>query len=122
VTSVPLAHVGGIPIEETLGSLGPALLLALGVAWANLRARLRRARSRQRARPPRKKGRAARPLSIRNSDDESGALAQRRHTASDLHPGETAPHEPRRATPLLLAANASVRTCTEFAPATDEHE
>ena len=26
----PIAHVGGIPIEETLGSLGPALLLAAG--------------------------------------------------------------------------------------------
>ena len=24
---LPLAHVGGIPIEETLGSFGPALLL-----------------------------------------------------------------------------------------------
>lgn len=41
-----LAHVGGVPIEETLGSLGPALLVGLGVAWGNLRARLRRARSR----------------------------------------------------------------------------
>jgi hypothetical protein len=37
-----VGHVGGIPIEETLASLGPALLVALGVAWANLRARLRR--------------------------------------------------------------------------------
>jgi hypothetical protein len=44
--SATLAHVGGVPIEETLGSLGPALLVGLGVAWANLRARLRRARSR----------------------------------------------------------------------------
>ena len=39
---LPLAHVGGIPIEETLGSLGPALLLGFGAAWAKLRARLRR--------------------------------------------------------------------------------
>jgi hypothetical protein len=38
---IPIAHVGGIPIEETLGSFGPALLLGLGVAWAKLRARLR---------------------------------------------------------------------------------
>jgi hypothetical protein len=50
---VPVAHVGGIPIEETLGSLGPALLVGFGVAWANLRARLRRVRSRASA--PRKK-------------------------------------------------------------------
>jgi hypothetical protein len=41
VTGVPLAHVGGLPIEETLASFGPALLLGLGVAWAKLRARLR---------------------------------------------------------------------------------
>ena len=35
------AHVGGIPIEETVGPLGPALLAGFGVAWATLRARLR---------------------------------------------------------------------------------
>ena len=50
--SAPVAHVGGIPIEETLASLGPALLVAFGVAWANLRARLRRVRSRATARAP----------------------------------------------------------------------
>ena len=37
----PLAHVGGIPIEETVGPLGSALLIGFGVAWANIRARLR---------------------------------------------------------------------------------
>ena len=36
------AHVGGIPIEETVGPLGPALLIGFGMAWANIRARLRR--------------------------------------------------------------------------------
>jgi hypothetical protein len=46
VIGVPFAHVGGIPIEETLASFGPALLVGLGVAWAQLRARLRRVRSR----------------------------------------------------------------------------
>jgi hypothetical protein len=46
VISVPFAHVGGIPIEETLGSFGPALLVGFGVAWTKLRARLRRVRSR----------------------------------------------------------------------------
>ena len=35
-----LAHLGGFPIEETLASAGPALLLAFGVAWTNLRARI----------------------------------------------------------------------------------
>ena len=38
---VPFAHVGGLPIEETLGSFGPVLFVALGVAWAKLRARVR---------------------------------------------------------------------------------
>jgi hypothetical protein len=46
---VPFAHVGGIPIEETLGSFGPALLVGIAVTWAKLRARLRRLRSRARA-------------------------------------------------------------------------
>jgi hypothetical protein len=40
--SAPFAHIGGIPIEETLAPFGPALLVAFGVAWAQLRARLRR--------------------------------------------------------------------------------
>jgi hypothetical protein len=51
--SAPFGHIGGVPIEETLGSLGPALLVAFGVAWAQLRALLRPARSRAGA--PRKK-------------------------------------------------------------------
>jgi hypothetical protein len=46
VIGAPVAHIGGLPLEETLGSFGPALLLALGVAWTQLRARLRRVRSR----------------------------------------------------------------------------
>ena len=37
-----IAHVGGLPIEETLGMYGPALLLAAGAASASLKARLRR--------------------------------------------------------------------------------
>jgi len=37
----PIAHVGGIPIEETIGSFGPALVVGVGVAWATLRDRLR---------------------------------------------------------------------------------
>jgi hypothetical protein len=36
-----IAHVGGIPIEETLGMYGPALLLALGAASARVGAHLR---------------------------------------------------------------------------------
>jgi hypothetical protein len=44
--SAPFAHIGGIPIEETLAPFGPALLVAFGVAWAQLRARLRPVHSR----------------------------------------------------------------------------
>jgi hypothetical protein len=40
----PLAHVAGVPIEETLVSFGPALVVALTVATAALRARYRRMR------------------------------------------------------------------------------
>jgi hypothetical protein len=51
--SAPFAHIGGLPIEETLASFGPALLIGLGVAWAKLRAGLRRVRSRAGAPVPR---------------------------------------------------------------------
>ena len=30
---LPLAHVGGIPIEETLGSFGPGAARGRTVAW-----------------------------------------------------------------------------------------
>jgi hypothetical protein len=40
-----IAHVGGLPIEETLGMYGPALLLALGAVSASLRARIRAPRA-----------------------------------------------------------------------------
>jgi hypothetical protein len=55
---VPVAHVGGIPIEETLGSLGPALLACLGLAWANLRSRLGRVRAHTSAHASRARQRA----------------------------------------------------------------
>jgi hypothetical protein len=45
MTSLPFAHIAGIPIEETLVPIIPALVLAVGVASATLRARLRRLRS-----------------------------------------------------------------------------
>jgi hypothetical protein len=40
-----LAHVGGLPLEETLATGGPALLTALGALAAQLRARRIRGRS-----------------------------------------------------------------------------
>jgi len=44
VIGLPFAHVGGIPIEETLGSFGPVLLLVAGAALARLGDRVRRLR------------------------------------------------------------------------------
>jgi hypothetical protein len=38
------AHIGGLPIEETLGFYGPAILLAFGAASTRIGARLRRLR------------------------------------------------------------------------------
>jgi hypothetical protein len=55
----PLAHLTGIPIEETLESLGPALLVAFGVASAQLRARLHAVRSRAGTHAPRARQRGA---------------------------------------------------------------
>jgi uncharacterized membrane protein len=48
VIDVPFAHLAGLPIEETLGAIGPALLVGFGVAWAQLRDRVRRVRCRAR--------------------------------------------------------------------------
>jgi hypothetical protein len=63
---IPLAHIAGMPVEETIASLGPALLLTFGAASATLRARLRRARSFARQDPPRpRRRRAARVLRAR---------------------------------------------------------
>lgn len=42
--NLPFAHIGGVPIEETVGSFGPALLVAFGAAAAKLRARYLRLR------------------------------------------------------------------------------
>jgi hypothetical protein len=42
---IPLAHIAGMPVEETIASLGPTLLLTLGAASTTLRARSRRTRS-----------------------------------------------------------------------------
>lgn len=44
-----LAHMGGLPIEETIGLFGPALLAGLGAALATVRARVRAMRSNEEA-------------------------------------------------------------------------
>jgi hypothetical protein len=42
--SLPFAHVGGLPIEETIGSLGPMLAVGFGALTAMLRGRRRRSK------------------------------------------------------------------------------
>ena len=39
MTGLPLGHVAGIPLEETIASAGPALLAAFAAAVATLRGR-----------------------------------------------------------------------------------
>jgi hypothetical protein len=41
----PGAHIAGLPVEETIASFGPVLLVALGVWATMLRARFRRRRA-----------------------------------------------------------------------------
>ena len=41
MTVTPIAHVGGMPVEETLVSLGPVLMLFAGLASARVSALLR---------------------------------------------------------------------------------
>jgi hypothetical protein len=60
--SAPFAHIGGVPVEETLGSFGPALLVAFGVAWTRLRARLRPVGSRASTRCKKPAGSASGPV------------------------------------------------------------
>ncbi len=43
--SLPLAHVAGLPIEEMLGPLTPALAIVAGAVATTLRSRWRRLRS-----------------------------------------------------------------------------
>lgn len=73
--NLPCAHLFGIPVEETLGSYGPALLLAGGAAAVALRARFRRVRIRAGARTTRPSRRAAVP---RHPGQKPGQ-ADRRH-------------------------------------------
>ena len=54
---LPFAHVSGIPIEETLGTYGPALLVIGGLASARLSVRFRQLRGRRRIRAIRKSAR-----------------------------------------------------------------
>lgn len=42
-----LAHIAGIPVEETALSFGPVMLLASGVATSRIRDRVRESRRRR---------------------------------------------------------------------------
>ena len=83
----PFAHVGGVPIEETLGSLGPALLVVFGVASASLRASLRRVRSRATAHAPsRKEGATRYGRAGLNSNRDDELVANAEHTSPTRAP------------------------------------
>jgi hypothetical protein len=56
------AHIGGLPIEESLGSLGPALLITLGVTAAKLRDCCLRIRTRAASQASRPRRARAGPL------------------------------------------------------------
>ena len=57
-----IAHVGGVPIEETLGSLTPTLLVVFGVASATIRAHLRALRRSRSARTEHGRRRVVSPV------------------------------------------------------------
>jgi hypothetical protein len=50
VIGLPLSHIAGLPIEETLGAFGPALLVIAGAVSARLSARVRNMPGRRRHR------------------------------------------------------------------------
>jgi hypothetical protein len=80
--SVGFAHVGGLPIEETLASGGPALLAAVGAIAARLRARRPPRIGRSRAqgrnqRPMRRRGAA--PM-VAQTDPRQRKMAIIKHT------------------------------------------
>jgi hypothetical protein len=44
---IPFAHIGGMPVEETVLALSPVLCLGFGAATAGLRVGIRRLRGRR---------------------------------------------------------------------------
>ncbi len=52
----PLAHIAGIPVEETALAFGPVLLAGGGIATLKVRERLERVRRARRPRPSRSSG------------------------------------------------------------------
>jgi hypothetical protein len=119
--SAPLAHIGGIPIEETLASFGPALLVAFGVAWAQLRARLRPVHSRagasgkkrgaRRAAPPRLSARAAQPGSVSGRQSENRQPAASSSTSAKVAatPAGSTPMRGRRRPGVAAGAGRACR-------------
>jgi hypothetical protein len=41
---LPLAHIAGIPVEETIGTFGPAIVIAVAALTARLRGIVRKLR------------------------------------------------------------------------------
>jgi hypothetical protein len=121
---ISFAHIAGMPVEETIASLGPALLLTFGAASATLRARVRRARSSARHDAPRPRRGAARVWRPRETQpDHSLALPQERHIIRAVHsrwegaepatPARPVPHCAREAGASEAAPPLSRRTSSE---------
>jgi hypothetical protein len=80
VINLPRGHIAGMPIEETLGFFGPALLMVVGAALTTLRARVRGVR-RARGERASRAVRATRFASARDfAGDETSASARRSGT------------------------------------------
>jgi hypothetical protein len=58
---MPLAHIAGVPVEESLLALAPLGAAGLGAIVATASHRARRWRPHRRRRPPATRGSAARP-------------------------------------------------------------
>ena len=104
---IPLAHIAGMPVEETIASLGPALLVTFGAASATLRTRLRRARS------------SARQEAARKTGPRRARTARQRDTARPSPgPGAGTAEHLRRPIPAVARQNqprrpAHIRAATE---------
>jgi hypothetical protein len=87
---IALAHIAGMPVEETIASLGPALLLTFGAASATLRARLRPARSSAPAAQRRRDAASAARQMPDAQDEPRSARTARQIEAARQQPGPAA--------------------------------
>ena len=131
---IPLAHIAGTPVEETIASLGPALLLTLGAASATPRSLAPGALIHQARCPTPKTGprsaRTARQIEIEAARPQPGPAAKRhnirpahsrREGAGPATPARPLPHCAREAGASEAAPPLSQRTTSisQSGPAAD---